>query len=547
MWSREEEEAYQAFLNTPEPDYKPETPKNPDGGWRPRLNPTQQLMFDDTSEFQLSHGEKASGKTLGASFADIRHAYENNNALVLIISPSIRAGGEGVWYDIENLVLPAFRDGTRDPKTGELLDEGMGLVYTDSKLDPNTKDRIIWIGNRFGGWSKLLLISIPYASMVEARIKGPAPSRVHVEELTDCDGQEYFTFTSAQLGRRRGITGPQQFVGTCNPKGQSHWVYKRFWDIAKCEPNDPNGRLWPDGIWRKKNYAVFHVPIQENIPNLPPGYVEKLIELFADDPIQTSRLLDGVWVDMPTGKAMFKPYFIPSIHVVGDAKKGIGLVPVKDNVFPILVSYDPGPVNFSITVQQFVTVNHKPIYLWFDELNYVGKYIPYPRIVAELINRMWYWLKKMDVSYTFEHIADDSAFSHINTSGSHDAADIERLAREYLKEHPEIPIKPFRLKPCPKGDDSVPARARMLISLLQTEAIRISAMCPKTIEMFNNLECEDEKPGKYDPLTSFRPKRSVHLHPFDSGTYAPFYFKAHNLGSVRTDKVAPRVFVAGTQ
>jgi hypothetical protein len=548
MWTREDEEAFEELLNTPPPPTPPVRKSGAsDEGWRPRLNPTQQLIFDDTSSFILGFGEKGSGKSIGFLHKIVRHAYENSNALILIIAPSIHTGSEGVWSDLSTLVLPAWRDGNVHPVTGEQLDDGMGLEYTAAKLDPNTKHGIIWIGTHDGGWAKLILISIPYASQVLARTRGPSPSMVYVEELTDCEGPEYFKFPAAQLGRRRGIKGPQQYCASCNPKGPSHWVYKRFWETAKCEPNNPDGRLNQDGVWRQKEYSVYHVRIQENLHNLPDGYLNQLTKVFADDPIQMSRLMDGIWVDMPTGRALFKGYFSLALHVVGDAKNSIGLVPVRNAEFPILVGYDPGPVNFSLHLQQLVTVNHKPIWLWFDELNYVGKYKPYPIVVAELINRMWYWVKKSETTFQFEHIADEAAFNHANPSGSFDAADIEKLAREYLQEHPEIKIKPFRLKPCPKGDDSVPARSRMLISMLQSESIRISALCLKTIDMFNSLECEDEKPGKYDPLVSFRPKRSVHLHPFDSGTYPPFYFKAHNLGSVRTDKVAPRVFVAGKQ
>lgn len=82
--------------------------------------------------------------------------------------------------------------------------------------------------NRYGGWSKLLLMSIMYSSQVEGRVKGPAPSGVYIDEITNCDGLEYYTYPAAQLGRRRNIAGPQQFCASCNPKGPSHWVYKLF-------------------------------------------------------------------------------------------------------------------------------------------------------------------------------------------------------------------------------------------------------------------------------------------------------------------------------
>ena len=120
----------------------------PQTEWHPDLNKTQQQIFDDASRFILGYGEKGSGKTIGFAHKLTRHAYEEENALVMIIAPSIRTGAEGIWHDLDTLVLPQW-------------EEGIGLEYTASKLDPNTKDRHRWIRNRFGGRSKILLISIP--------------------------------------------------------------------------------------------------------------------------------------------------------------------------------------------------------------------------------------------------------------------------------------------------------------------------------------------------------------------------------------------------
>ena len=156
--------------------------------WHPDLNETQQKIFDDSSRFVLGYGEKGSGKTIAFGHKVIRHAYENDNALVMILSPSIRTGAEGIWHDLETLVIPSWV-------------EGIGLESSIAKLDPNTKDRHRWIGNRHGGWSKLLLISIPYAAAVESRIKGPAPSMIYVDELTQCDGKEYFIYPARQTAR----------------------------------------------------------------------------------------------------------------------------------------------------------------------------------------------------------------------------------------------------------------------------------------------------------------------------------------------------------
>lgn len=550
-------------------DYTPpdKTPgKVYDDGWRPALNPTQQLIFDDPSRFVLAEGCKGSGKTLSFAHKIVRHCYENENAFYIVITPTVFTGSEGIWQDLETLVLPAWRDGnkhsrfledgeTPNPHYGELMDNGMGLEYTESRLDPQTKDKIIWIGNRFGGWSKIVLKSIPYAVQVEARIKGPAPSGIYVDELTNTEGRQYFTFPAAQLGRRRSIEGPQQFCASYNPAGPSNWVFKEFY--IPPEGVDENElhliRSYDQGgIGRgayDEDYAIYNVHISENLKHIGADYVRNLKKVFSKDPVESQRLIDGLWIDRPTGDSIFSEHFIESIHVKGDAGKGEGLMPVVGH--PIIVSYDPGPANFSVHFLQCIPIkkgsDEKLLWLVFDELNYVGKRQKYSIVVPNIMLRMAYWQKRMSHNFVFEHISDEAAFTHQDKEGSYDAADVERLSREFLDKHSFPNLKPIKMKACPKGKDTVPARVRLLMTLLSEECLLVSALCPKTKEMFQHLERENETPGKYDPLAAFRPRRSPHLHPFDSLSYAPFYY---SFGTARFfaqtgSVVKPQVYMAG--
>ena len=152
---------------------------------------------------------------MGLLYKLVRHCYENQNALALVVSPSIRTGKEGVLHDLKTLVLPKWKEGM-----------GLGILQPSWTLTPRT--RHLWISNRFNGWSKVLLVSIPYKEAVEARIKGMSPSFIYVDELTNCNGREYFTYPAAQLNRRSNIEGPQQYTASCNPEGPSNWVYKVF-------------------------------------------------------------------------------------------------------------------------------------------------------------------------------------------------------------------------------------------------------------------------------------------------------------------------------
>lgn len=492
------------------PDHSPAQTSG--DGWNPDLNPTQKKAFDDPAKSILMYGERGSGKTIAAGHKVIRHVYENDGALGLVIMPSIFSGKEGIWHDLETLILPAWR-------------QGIGLDYEESRQDPDTKDRIRWVGNVYNGWSKLILKSIPHANYVAARMKGPAYSFIVADELTECEGDEYYTTAAQGLTRRRGMVGPQQYVGCCNPKGPSHWVYKTFFE-------DTIDKV--TGL-RDPNVSIYHVPLSENIHRIGPEYKEQLLRVIKD-PIQRRRLIDGEWIDQPSGEAIFRDYFSTELHVKGNAIAGTGLNPVAG--FPIICGYDPGPVNFSVHFMQLVWIKSLARYVWivFDELNLVGKPTAYAHVVPQVLRKMDFWNSRVGTQFAFEHISDEAAFTHKRTNGSYDATEIKNLSRGRI-----------RLKSCPKGKESVPARVKCLMDLLTTESIFISALCTKTIDMFNNLTSQKTKDGEYDEFSGFRPQRSAYLHPFDSITYPLFYKQMHGALSIPVvNKIETRCYQAGS-
>jgi phage terminase large subunit len=473
--SGQEIEKIASALEAGEPVRSPST--NTSGDWKPNLNKTQEDMFNDAAKFILAAGEKGSGKTVGLLYKLVRHCYENENAFALIISPSIRTGKEGVLFDLENMVLPDWG-------------AGIGLDYTLSRLDPNTKDRHLWIANMHNGWSRVLLVSIPYAEAVEPRVKGMSPSFVYVDELTHCPGREYFTYVAAQLGRRRNIIGPQQYTASCNPDGPSHWVHRVFYE--ECFDEETGDK--------DEDFSVYHVPISENVKNLPEQYVKSLNQILKHDPVEQRRLLFGEWVDRPTGEALFKEYFNADIHVRGDGVANTGLHPVAGH--PIVIGYDLGQVNSSVTFTQLIPTSAGNIWLVFDEIDHIGEKILYKRLAQEILAKMNYWTKRKKYPFRFQHISDSSAINqwHPGGSGSYDSWDMERYSDGQIK-----------LIGCPKGKGSVEARIRLLTAKLFQDEIYISATCANTIDMLNQLES--------DKKDAMKPKRSKWIHKFDSLSY----------------------------
>ena len=508
------------------PPEEPPSPTKDDSGWMPRLNPSQRKVFDTLAKRVLMYGEKGSGKTAGGIAAMIRHCYEEEDALALIVAPQIRTGKDGTIYDVE-WSLDIWRNGNYDPKDPERkrIDDGIGLDFSEPMMDPQTKDRIILVGNRHGGWSKIMLISIPYAAVVEKRMKALSPSFVLVDEITELDSKEFFVYVVQQLGRRRFIKGPQQYMASCNPDGPSHWVYKVFWEEEAIDPETGH---------RRPDYEVYHVPISENIANLPDGYVEGLQDLYYD-PIDRKRLLYGEWVDRPAGDAIFKSYWRPEIHILGEAKSNTGIMPVPG--IPMICGYDPGPVNYSVHMMQMVPCRDRTVWLVIDELNFVGKFVPDTVVVPRILERMDYWQKVCGWKMDWVHVADESAFSHRRHDGSYDATRLVQLSNNRI-----------RPRACPKAKEqnSVVQRVNMIITMLLGDNLKVSATCPKTVEMFRMLSSEKPKDGKHNPNLALTPKRSVYLHPFDSLSYPPYYFTLNPSAVMfRTSEIEPQMYSLG--
>ncbi len=297
-------------------------------------------------------------------------------------------------------------------------------------------------------------------------------------------------------------------------------------------------------------YARFHIPISENLANIPADYWESLEDAVKGDTIEEARMVRGEWVDRPSGQALFGEDFKRELHVMGDAAKGRGILPNKD--YPINFSYDLGQAHTSIALVQIIPTKDKIWKIVVDEMDFVGQYIPYAKLVPKIVARMMYWddFKMKDGTrigpFKFKHISDNSAFNQYRAKdGSFDAFDIEQLSRA----HVELKMPEFfarwvkdngnparitldqwksvdkgqyadkyiiRMLECPKGQHSIEARVRLLKDAMQAEEYLVSAVCLKTIEMLTKLE-EDEK-------ERLKPKRDrVQIHRFDSGSYAFFF------------------------
>lgn len=477
--------------------------------FRPQLNPIQEQAYDDIAKYSLLHGERGSGKSVCALHKLANHCYTTKNALAIIIVLVKRGAEEGgAWHKLIVDVLPQWK-------------QGSGMEWDGPKTN-TAKDTFIWVMNKFGGWSRILLLSMPVDSFVRDRVKGMEPSFIMIDEAQTLESDAYFKFIVQQLFRRPDAP-LQQIVYCSNPAGPSHWLYKRFFEDPVTN-KDGTPKPWDT------NYAVYHVPIAENVHNLPPGYYESILEACRDDEIEERRMVHGEWVDAPEGDALFVDDFIEDKHMVGDVAAGQGLLPFKG--FPIQIGYDLGAAHSSITFEQYVATVERKLWLVFDEIVTTDSYTPYPVLVPKIVKRMDYWLERGGYPFRFEHISDNSAFNQFRAaSGSFDHQDVEALS-----------LGRIRMWECPKGPGSVETRVRQTKEKLNDSAIYISRLCPKTKEMFLKLPCD--KSNRMTPQ-----KASRFRHPFDSKTYPHLFYgstRKNQPTRIQTGQVDAPVYSLGS-
>lgn len=477
--------------------------------WLPSLTPAQEKLWDSVVKNILAWSEKGSGKTWGVLNKLVRHCYDNNNALaVIIVREKSMANKGGAWDKLINHVLPTWRDGNRD-KQGELIDEGLGLHFSDVKFDEN-HNPMVFVQNRHGRWSKVVLVSAPHAEQLRKRIRGYEASFVFVDELTSCDSAIYHTAVAAQIGRVKGIP-LQQYVAACNPEGESHWVYQKWFVQAF---DDETGDWNPE-------YEQIHFPAEENRGNMQDGYFDSLVDIYKDDPIEAARMIDGLWKERVAGDGLFSDVFNPMIHLRPINDDG---TPVKDSIlmaqpgYPIILGLDPGAVYNAWTFQQHIPLDGRMRWLWFDEVTLLKRKISYPVFIPIVMKRVRWWRDTVGAEMPVVCISDDSAFTVFRPGqGTYDVLDIQRI---WEANRHKFGLEPLKIRACPKFADSRRARVRILQTALGQDEIIVSTQCKLSKAMLEGQRSEPQKEGApFDPDKATTPMRCDHLHTMDSRTY----------------------------
>jgi phage terminase large subunit len=509
------------------PECEEPAPDITDEGWWPDLGPTQMEMFNCDKKYILAHGERGSGKGIGLTHKCVRHAMMNWDALVIMTSLGL--SGQtlgGPWFDLYSFILPMW-------------ESNIGLKWVGPRMD-TSRNAYVRVANIYGGWSTIMLKSIPSESVITARFKGTAPSMIFFDELTEAKSAAYIKKLGQQVGRRRGVKC-QQFLAACNPspEGQDNWVYRMFLE----EPEKEHDRkYWND------HYAAFHVPMTENIwMENKEAYVEDLKHLAKDDPTEYDRIVNGIWTKQMVGDSIFSNYFQEKTHVKGNAAKGRRFV-LQPNL-TMTVGYDMGDVNNGVTFLQQIPVKEKTIWVQLDEIVTIDKKIPlisFVRIVLGRINEVIMRAaeaKGLTVTqarnqFYVEHIGDNSTKRFRQAGGDVENQLIWDISKLELEENPEVypyVVDPIWIRPAPKGDGSPEQRSKLIIDLLQNNRLLIDSGCKNTIDMFMNIVAK--KDSIFAPAT-----RSKFKHVLDALGYPIIEYAVHGTPAPRAQRIQPMVY-----
>lgn len=509
------------------PECNEPAPDTDQNGWWPKLGATQLRVFNSEKKYVLAAGERGSGKSFSAIHKVVRHVYSNWDALAMMTSLTITAQtAGGIWTDLCEYVLPEW-------------EEAIGLKFIGPRMD-SARNAYVKVGNVYGGWSTIILKSIPSESVISQRFKGTTPSLILLDEICEVSSISYMKKLGQQLGRKRGIK-VQQFICTANPspEGEDHWVYQSFIK----EPTDPKEYEY----W-KEHYDHFHVPISENLwlPNRE-KYIADLKHMARTDPTEYDRIVLGKWTKQMVGQGIFKDYFMEKVHVKGDASKGIRFVAQPG--IPITVGYDIGEVNQGIAFLQQVPMKDKTTWVQLDELVTIGKKISLQMFVRMILGRLnevimrgaeckGLTVQQARQQFYVEHISDNSSMRFRAVGGDLEKNIIEELSAAELRENPEMypyVTDPIVMLPAPKGDGSVEQRSRLLIDLLQNNRYLVDSGCKNSIDMFMNITAKKN--------SIFAPDgRSKYKHILDGITYPLITYIVNGTPPPRAERVEPMVY-----
>ena len=183
------------------------------------MSPKGFEVFNSYTRYLMVDGPRKAGKSLAIANRVARHLFENNHAIVGIITKTLKNGKVGVWADLTSTILPQW------------MEAKIGMKWVkEPTMDVATKMSYARIRNAYGGTSEVQLHSLENVWEVEAKFKGTRFSLLWISEADQFEDRVVFDALSDQL-RVVGIPYENhQLIADLNPPeaGIEHWLAKTW-------------------------------------------------------------------------------------------------------------------------------------------------------------------------------------------------------------------------------------------------------------------------------------------------------------------------------
>lgn len=448
-------------------------------------------------------GTRLSGKSVACLHALVDHAWNTNNASILIVSRTAGAAAtSGIWNELTEKILP------------EWIEQGIGsedgLHALEWEMEPKihgaTKKMMCSILNKFGGISKFELDSIHDEREVEDTYKSRYYSMIYWSEAGEFRDEK--TFTALFMSLRVMGLHDEEFVMLvdANPPdtGTAHFLYKKFFQLRIAREED----CTKDELIQRRCLHLTQWTMDDN-PFISDERKAVTRMMYVNNPAQYDRYILGLWTAF-VSDGLFIDAFIPAVHCSADLKNP----KQEDELIPdlgcteLITGWDVGFMNPATYIMEkcFKEINGRDVSYFkvLDELEFVGKGVAVDEYTMVFLEeKVKFWEAECGGELNWICWSDSSACNFKESIANRTVSDeVYTVSEGRLK-----------LIGVDKGKGSVGNRIRLLRKLLNQNRIIISnGKCPKLISM---LQCITK--GKVDGTIS---AHSEYKHYFDALTYA---------------------------
>lgn len=448
-------------------------------------------------------GTRLSGKSVACLHAIVDHAWNTENASILVVSRTAGAAAtSGIWNELTERILPEW--------IAQGIGSDDGLCALEWEMEPKihgaTKKMMCSIRNKFGGVSKFELDSIHDERDVEDTYKSRYYSMIYWSEAGEFRDEK--TFSALFMSLRIMGLHDEDFVMLidANPPdtGTAHFLYKKFFELRIARDEDCK----KDELIVRRCLHLTQWTMDDN-PFISDERKALTRMNYINNPAQYDRYILGLWTAV-VSDGLFSDAFIPAIHCASDLKNP----KFEDELIPdvgcteLITGWDVGfrnPVTY-IMEKVFMEVNGRQVSVFkiLDELEFVGEGVAVDEYTTVFIEtKIKPWEAECGGELKWICWADSSACNFKESIANRTVSDeVYTVSGGKLK-----------LIGVDKGKGSVGNRIRLLRKLLNQKRIIISnGKCPKLITM---LQCICR--GKVDGTVSSKDKNK---HFFDALTYA---------------------------